>query len=500
MLISNGWTDDLFPPDEAIRFYNRTRANHPGTPIALIFTDHGHQRGQNKSIDATFRGRARRAWFDFYVRGIGAQPHLGVRTLTQTCGGPSGGATGDFDDADTDLPFQSATWAEMAPGEIRIASSAQQVIATSVPTDGPVGQAFDPIAGGGACASTSAADQTGAATYRSDPAPAGGFTLMGSPTVVADILSPGPTSQLAARLVDVDPAAGTQTLVARGLYRPEITLTAATRQVFQLHPNGWKFAAGHIAKLELLPADQPYGRNSNGQAPITVTNLELRLPVLEQPGCGLVQDPAPKIVPPGYTLTADAEAAAAGCSSCQLEGCRRSVLPAKGSLAIKDKPGLVADRLVWRWTHGAATAKSDFGNPLATTDYQLCVYDGSSELVTEGSAASGGLCNGRPCWKETGRGFKYRGPRPHDRAEGRNRRQGEDRPHRQARHQSSTAGASTGAAGHRAAGQRRRHLLGVDVQRAGERQRRGEVQGQGGLSVVRSDRRNSVDASYFVSE
>ena len=28
-----------------------------------------------------------------------------------------------------------------------------------------------------------------------------------------------------------------------------------TRQVFQLHPNGWHFAAGHVAKLELLGAD-----------------------------------------------------------------------------------------------------------------------------------------------------------------------------------------------------------------------------------------------------
>src|SRR6185436_15443705 len=110
------------------------------------------------------------------------------------------------------------------------------------------------------------------------------------------------------------------TLVARGLYRPEISTLTATCQVFQLHPNGWKFAAGHVAKLELLPADQPYGRNSNGQVPITVANLKLRLPVLEQPGCGLVQDPAPKIVPPGYALAVDVASAGAGCSSCQLEG------------------------------------------------------------------------------------------------------------------------------------------------------------------------------------
>ena len=57
LLISNGWTDDLFPADEAIRFYNRTRNTHPGTPVSLIFTDHGHQRGQNKIPDAMFRSR-----------------------------------------------------------------------------------------------------------------------------------------------------------------------------------------------------------------------------------------------------------------------------------------------------------------------------------------------------------------------------------------------------------------------------------------------------------
>ena len=304
MLISNGWTDDLFPPDEAIRFYNRTRTSHPGTPIALIFTDHGHQRGQNKAVDATFRGRQRRAWFDFYVRGQGPQPFVGVQTLTQTCpaAAASGGATGAFDDPDTDLPFQAATWAALAPGEVRLESAAAQTILPAVATDLPVGQAFDPITGSGACATASATDQVGAATYRMDPAPPGGFTLMGSPTVVADILSLGPTSQIAARLLDVD-ANGMQTLVARGLYRPEIN-TSATCQVFQLHPNGWKFEEGHVAKLELLPADQPYGRNSNGQLTVTVSNLRLRLPVLEAPG-GIVSAPSPKVLPAGYSLAVD---------------------------------------------------------------------------------------------------------------------------------------------------------------------------------------------------
>jgi hypothetical protein len=105
---------------------------------------------------------------------------------------------------------------------------------------------------------------------------------------------------VAARLVDVAPD-GTETLVARGLYRP----TAEAKQVFQLHPNGWKFAKDHVAKLQLLPSDAPYGRTSNGQAPVTVSDLELRLPVLEQPGTGPVRSPAAKVLPPGYKLAVD---------------------------------------------------------------------------------------------------------------------------------------------------------------------------------------------------
>jgi hypothetical protein len=304
LLLSNGWTDDLFPADEALRFYNRTRTTHPGTPVSLMFTDHGHQRGQNKIPDATFRNRELHAWFDHYVKGAGSAPFQGVQTLTHTCNGPSGGATGQFDDPNTDQPFRSPTWAQFAPGEVRLTEAGSKLIASSVSDQ--AGTAFDPIGGGGACATAPAPDQAGAASYRLDPADPG-YTLMGSPTVIADINSPSPTSQLAVRLLDVDASGVEETLVARALYRPQVNSgTESTRQVFQLHPSGWKFEDGHFAKLELLPADQPYGRNSNGQAPITVSNLELRLPVLEEPGSpGGVEDPAPKVVPSGYALARD---------------------------------------------------------------------------------------------------------------------------------------------------------------------------------------------------
>jgi hypothetical protein len=85
--------------------------------------------------------------------------------------------------------------------------------------------------------------------------------------------------------------------------------TDPTKQVFQLHPDAYTFAAGHTAKLELLPNDTPYGRTSNGQLPVTISNLELRLPTLEAPadlGGGIVvQTPATKVVPSGYQLARD---------------------------------------------------------------------------------------------------------------------------------------------------------------------------------------------------
>ena len=298
LLISSGWTDDLFPADEAIRFYNRTKAEYPGAAISLFFGSFGHQRGQNKADALAARAAQELAWFNYYVKGQGPVPFQGVTTYTQTC--PNAAASGG--------PFTAPTWAQIAPGEIRIDSAAPKTI---LPTAGSssIATPFDPITGPGACATTPSADQADTATYRSDPVPTGGFTLLGAATVVADITSAGSDSQIAARLLDVDTSTNTQTLVARGLWRPAITATPE-RQVFQLHPNGYRFADGHVVKLELLPKDSgtglgnSYGRSSNNQQNVTIENLQLRLPVRDAPGSlgGLVDYPAAKFVPSGYEL------------------------------------------------------------------------------------------------------------------------------------------------------------------------------------------------------
>jgi hypothetical protein len=320
MLLQNGWNDDLFPVDEALRYYQRTRAQYPGDPISLYFADFGHSRSQNKAADVAAFNAKLEEWFAHYLKGEGASPSSSVTAKTTTC--PSTAAS--------EGPYTASDWAGLQPGEIRFQSNAPQTIGhlSAAEEQGaavkgfeqlgkgelpsafnPVSATFDPIVGPligkSVCSSVADTDQPLSANYRLGAAPAGGYTLMGSPTVIANIDVPSPNSEIAARLVDVSPA-GTETLIARGLYRPE---GGPQEMLFQLHPQAYKFEAGHVAKLELLSSDNPYGRWSNLQTNITVNSLELRLPVMDQPGAlgGLVQTPAPKVVPAGYTLAKEFE-------------------------------------------------------------------------------------------------------------------------------------------------------------------------------------------------
>lgn len=278
LLIQNGWNDDLFPVDEAVRYYNRTRAQYPGDPISLFEMDDGHARSQNKAADAALFLQRENAWFDHYLKGVGPAPSSSAEALTTTC--PK--------EAASEGPYRADNWEDLSPGEIQIDGVAAQTIVPGA-GDPNTGKAFDPIAGEGACATASGADQAGVANYHL-AVPTPGFTLLGSPTVTADLATTNVDSELAARLLDVLPN-GEERLVARGLLRPG---NGGSAVVFQLHPQGYRFAGGDTAKLELLPSDAPYARPSNLQGPITVSNLRLRLPVLEQPGSlgGLVQAPS----------------------------------------------------------------------------------------------------------------------------------------------------------------------------------------------------------------
>ena len=274
-MISNGFTDDLFPADEAIRYYNRTHSQYPNAPVSMFFGDFGHMRAVGKAAESAALDAAQNAWLDFYVKGAGSEPFQGVTAYAITCptSAPSGG------------PFQASTWANFEHGVVRLQDAGSKTISANggSPT---VDTSFDPVGGGGACASPSANDLPGVATYRLPAAAGNGYTLMGSPTVVATIDSPVANSELAARLLDVDARwhrdpGRSPALPASGREGAPGLPAASERHLF---------APGHVAKLELLPRDagggtlNSYGRAANGQGDITVSGLDLRLPVLEGPG------------------------------------------------------------------------------------------------------------------------------------------------------------------------------------------------------------------------
>ena len=167
--------------------------------------------------------------------------------------------------------------------------------------DPATGAAVDPATGGGdGCVEVSASPAPATALV-SRVVSRRGATLLGAPTVSAELAVKGAgpeNSQIAARLWDVDPGGDTQRLVARGLYRP----AAERRQVWQLHPAAWRFERGHTIKLELLGNDAPYSRRSNDAYEIEIERLKLRLPVRQRADCRQVRRIAKPVLLPGQRL------------------------------------------------------------------------------------------------------------------------------------------------------------------------------------------------------
>lgn len=284
------WADDLTTPTEILRWRNVVKTRWPGAEVDVLLSDGaGHPRAAIGGVTPGLAGLQRTFW-DRHLRGIDGEP-VGVRTFTQGCNGsPVLG------------PFATRTWAEQHPGEVRLRDGAARTVTSA--GDPVLGAVTDPIAniGTGSCVSAQADDAFTAATFRTSAAPAGGWTVMGSATVVARIAAEGEATQLALRLWDVG-TDGRQTLMARLAYRPRLGDTRP--QVLQLHPVGWHVAEGHRVKLELLGADSPYVRASNGAFTLGVSDLELRLPVREAPGSRSgVETPAPLLARDGTPLAA----------------------------------------------------------------------------------------------------------------------------------------------------------------------------------------------------
>ena len=273
----DGWLDDIMPADEALRWNGIVRRLFPQAKLGVVLTgEFAHNRG-SLADDATLANEEREKLFARHLKGdASTRPLNGVKTRTVGCNG-----------APEEGPFATPTWAAQHPGAVVLKSEQRQTF-TSAGGSATNALRTDPFGAATPCPTLAAERDPGAATY--ELAVPTGFTLMGSPTVVAEMGNAGQFPQVSARIWDIGPDG--QTFVQHGLFRPRRDGV----QTFQLPPMAYRFAAGHRLKLELLGRDSPYARPSNGSFTTTVSRLTLELPVRERPDGGLIRRYAPRAV------------------------------------------------------------------------------------------------------------------------------------------------------------------------------------------------------------
>lgn len=101
------------------------------------------------------------------------------------------------------------------------------------------------------------------------------------------------------------------------------------------------------------------------------------------------------------TPTATPTALPFGCEALPADGCRLPFVGGKSSILMLDKDGDAGDSLKWKWLRGSATSYFDFGTPLSSTEYALCLYDAKG-LVLDALVPTGGA------WQSGLHGFKYK--------------------------------------------------------------------------------------------
>ena len=269
LLIQSGWTDELFPAEQALRVYDYLRSVSKKAPVALQLGDLGHSRGSNKAATNHYFNNQAAKFFAANLLGAkkGKPAPGAVTAFTQTC--PLAAQDGG--------PYKARGWKALSRGHFSLRSVDVQEF-TSAGGDPTVAKAFDPVFGTTEACKTipvTAEANTGSVSRRVKQ----GFTMLGLPTVSAKILTTGQYGQIDARLWDISPE-GTQLLVSRGTYALENGQRGTIE--FQLHGNGYRFAKGHTVQLQVLGRDAPYYQP--GSVPFTVRteDLSVALPTLQR--------------------------------------------------------------------------------------------------------------------------------------------------------------------------------------------------------------------------
>ncbi|MGN9779729.1 CocE/NonD family hydrolase C-terminal non-catalytic domain-containing protein [Micromonospora sp. H33] len=258
-----GLTDPLFPGIQATQMLAKLQAARRGYPVWTFFGDVGHSYAGNPADTWRTANDAANRWLNEIL--ASAEPTAPKVTLN---------AVQCTDDQDGGS-FSADRLADLANGVWTFRDDPRVTI-TNTFVPGPESAGLDPILNSG-CRTSTVRSDPGVAAWTFRPPAAG--TLIGAPVVRVTATLIGTDAELAARLFDVDPAAGTQTLITRAVYRITGNTGLAQPVTSQLWPTGWRLPTGHRLKLELTATDTPTWRTDNQPATLVLNNLELTVPV-----------------------------------------------------------------------------------------------------------------------------------------------------------------------------------------------------------------------------
>lgn len=273
LLIQSGWTDALFPVNQALGAYDAIRKANPSAPVALQLGDLGHGPGVNHPGDTANFAAQGAGFFDAWLKGSGAKPAPGsVRAFTMVC--PSTARSGGG-------PFEASSYARLARGVLRFGTP-QALRVTSAGASAKLAAAVPGAAGTGALCTPRRPDATSKAVLSTVSR---GVTMLGQPVVTGTVVTKGRNGQLDARVWDRNPATGSQRLITRGVYRLADGQKGHFR--FTLDGNGWRFAKGHRIVVELLGRDAPTYAPSPTAFSAKLTRVEVSVPVRDKPSRAL---------------------------------------------------------------------------------------------------------------------------------------------------------------------------------------------------------------------
>ncbi len=273
-----GFTDDLFPLDEAKRMLLALHSQVAGYPIASYFGDLGHPGARNKAGEVEYVMSLIRAWLAYYLKGVGSPPeHIIHAAITRPAETP-------FNSADV---IRVATYAELANDRREFPFAGVRELVN--PVSGlPTGPFRDPVLEAGLVGAGElrpylgpepAIDPT-AVAFEVELTEA--LLIAGQPRVKLDAITTGPRVQFNVRLFDIGDngdveliTRGTYTFDTGGLTPPfgSLELTVPT------YGNLWEAEPRHRLRLEITNVDAPFLAPSQVPSATTISNVRLIVPV-----------------------------------------------------------------------------------------------------------------------------------------------------------------------------------------------------------------------------